>query len=328
MRNMNYIVFDLEWNQCPYGKEKENHKIPFEIIEIGAVKLNRDRQIVDQFRVLIQPRVYKKLHFRTQEIIQMDIRELEKGEPFYRAIRMFLRWCGDDFRFCTWGNTDLLELQRNMKYYGVLSLLKGPVSYLDVQKLFSMEFEDGDSRKSLEYAVDFLDLEKEKEFHRALEDASYTARVFAQVSRELADTYDSIDCYQNPKNREEEILLYYPEYEKFISREFSSKEELLADKEIAGSRCCLCKKNVRKKIRWFSGGPKSYYCLARCSTHGWIKGKIRVKRTENGKIFAVKTMKLTDEAEAETIRQKKEEIKRKRKERKKLEKAAAKAKAL
>ena len=37
---MNYIVFDLEWNQCPYGKDKENQRLPFEIIEIGAVKLN------------------------------------------------------------------------------------------------------------------------------------------------------------------------------------------------------------------------------------------------------------------------------------------------
>ena len=37
---MNYIVFDLEWNQCPYGKERENRRLPFEILEIGAVKLD------------------------------------------------------------------------------------------------------------------------------------------------------------------------------------------------------------------------------------------------------------------------------------------------
>ena len=43
---MNYIVFDLEWNQCPYGKGQENERIPFEIIEIGAVKLNSERQII------------------------------------------------------------------------------------------------------------------------------------------------------------------------------------------------------------------------------------------------------------------------------------------
>ena len=36
---MNYVVVDFEWNQACYGKGSENRKIPFEIIEIGAVKL-------------------------------------------------------------------------------------------------------------------------------------------------------------------------------------------------------------------------------------------------------------------------------------------------
>ena len=33
---MNYIVFDLEWNQSPGGKKYSNSRLPFEIIEIGA----------------------------------------------------------------------------------------------------------------------------------------------------------------------------------------------------------------------------------------------------------------------------------------------------
>ena len=37
---MNYIVFDLEWNQSNTGREKEVEKLPFEIIEIGAVKID------------------------------------------------------------------------------------------------------------------------------------------------------------------------------------------------------------------------------------------------------------------------------------------------
>ena len=37
---MNYIVFDLEWNQSAEGKECSVEHMPFEIIEIGAVKLN------------------------------------------------------------------------------------------------------------------------------------------------------------------------------------------------------------------------------------------------------------------------------------------------
>ena len=100
---MDYIVFDLEWNQCPYGKGQENERIPFEIIEIGAVKLNSEKQIIDQYQVLIQPRVYKKLHFRTKEILHLEMEELENGVAFYKAIREFLKWCGESYQFCTWG---------------------------------------------------------------------------------------------------------------------------------------------------------------------------------------------------------------------------------
>ena len=56
---MNYIVFDLEWNQCPYGKDKENQRLPFEIIEIGAVKLNEKKEMTGEFHRLVRPMVYK-----------------------------------------------------------------------------------------------------------------------------------------------------------------------------------------------------------------------------------------------------------------------------
>ena len=41
---MNYIVFDLEWNQNPSGKKTRNDRLPFEIIEIGAVKVNKQKR--------------------------------------------------------------------------------------------------------------------------------------------------------------------------------------------------------------------------------------------------------------------------------------------
>ena len=46
---MNYIVFDLEWNQAAEGKIKENKDIPFEIIEIGAVRLDQDKNEIGEF---------------------------------------------------------------------------------------------------------------------------------------------------------------------------------------------------------------------------------------------------------------------------------------
>ena len=59
---MHYIVFDLEWNQCPEGKEKEEKGLPFEIVEIGAVKLDENFRLVDTFHTMVKPQVYRWIH--------------------------------------------------------------------------------------------------------------------------------------------------------------------------------------------------------------------------------------------------------------------------
>ena len=91
---MNYIVFDLEWNQCPGGKEKENKKLPFEIIQIGAVKLDDQWEECGQFQEKIRPRVYHSFHRHTQEVLHMDMKAFRKARPFYEVIPSFLEWCG------------------------------------------------------------------------------------------------------------------------------------------------------------------------------------------------------------------------------------------
>ena len=93
---MNYIVFDLEWNQNPDGRKHPDSRLPFEIIEIGAVKLNEKREIIDTFQCLIKPKVYHWIHDSIHEVIHVDYHELEKGIPFPRAIRRFLDWCGEE----------------------------------------------------------------------------------------------------------------------------------------------------------------------------------------------------------------------------------------
>ncbi len=318
---MNYVVFDLEWTQCPRGKRNEIAELPFEIIEIGAVKLNTDREITGEFHRIIRPQVYHSLHFRTKEIVRLDQKTLERGVPFPDAVREFLAWAGIDSTFCTWGAIDLVELQRNLKYYRLLHLLNGPLHFYDVQKLFAVEFEDMKSRKSLEYGIDFLQIEKKRKFHRALSDAWYTAEIFRRIDRDVILAYDSIDVFQNPKTKTEEIHMVYNGYSKYISREFPSKDTAMQDAEVQSTYCCRCAARCRKKIRWFSVNSRNYYCIAVCPQHGLLKGKIRMRHSDDGGIYVIKTVKISNEYEAESIRKKKDELREKRR-RKRKEEAA------
>lgn len=299
---MNYIVIDLEWNQSPLGKKYEEENCPFEIIEIGAVKLDENRNFLDTFQCIIKPQVYKRLFSLTQEIVRIDKEELEEGIPFSEAVKSFFLWCGDDYRFCTWGSMDLVELQRNMKYYHINKIITKPFFYCDVQKLFSLQTEGKKNPRTLEYAVEYFQLDKEGAFHRALYDAEYTARVFQKLDLALVERLYSIDCYCNPKKKEDQIYIKYETYSKFISREFSVKEEIFNDKELKRLVCFMCDQPAVKKINWFSNNPKNYYALGKCKEHGYLKGRIQInKSADTRKPFAIKIVSKINKESAQGI---------------------------
>lgn len=309
---MEYIVVDLEWNQSPNGKTETVKELPFEIIEIGAVKIDEKNQIVDEFNEYIRPQVYSAFHHKTQELLQINIEQLSKADPFDVVIKKFLSWCGNNYIFCTWGVMDLTELQVNMKYYGLQKLLVGPIKYYDIQKMFALKYEGKKIPHTLEYAVDFLQLEKEQSFHSAIHDARYTAKIVQLLDDKTKRNF-SIDCFNNPKTKKDEIHVVYDSYSKYISREFQSKEEAIEDRDVKATICYKCGKRAVKKIKWFTSNSKNYYCLGYCKQHGFIKGKARMKRTNDNKVFVIKVLKLINEEEAMTLYEKKEEVLEKKK---------------
>ncbi len=309
---MHYIILDLEWNQSPAGKKGEVPGLPFEIIEIGAVKLNEQKQFVDQFHKLIAPAVYKKLHHQICRVLNRTIEDFRAGLSFPDAVREFLDWCGEDFYFCTWGTMDLPELQRNMQYFQIPISFPRPFLYYDIQKLFGIAFEDRKIPRTLEYATDYLSIQKTEPFHNALCDARYAALVLLRLETALIRSNYSIDCYLPPRNRKEEIYAVFGTYSKYISREFDTREKVLSDKEVTSTRCYLCGRPARKKIRWFSSNNRHYFCQCYCENHGWMKGKITIKQSEANKYFAIKILKLVTAEEANLIKQKQELLRKKR----------------
>lgn len=321
---MNYIVLDLEWNQSNI-KTEETEKLPFEIIEIGAIKLNDKFTMIDEFSELVKPQIYHEMHHITSKLIHMQMQELERGKPFTEVLGKFLSWCGgEEYMFCTWGSLDLIELQRNMKFYNMTPLSDKPIAYLDVQKLFGIAYEDRKVKRTLECAIDILHMEKDIPFHRAFSDAYYTAKVLSCIFQKdsLILRNISYDVYHPPKCREDEIKVQFDTYMKYISRQFRNKTEAFADREVSSSKCYLCHRNLRKKIKWFTANGRHYYCLAYCEKHGYLKGKIRIRKTDEGMLYVVKTTKLITKEEADVIVQRKAHAAELRKKRKNKDEAA------
>ncbi len=296
---MYYIVFDLEWNQSS-TKFRENKRLPFEIIEIGAVKLNEDGQYVDRFQSLVRSVVYQHMHTITENIVHIHQEDLKKARYFTEVMRDFLKFCGEEYMFCTWGNQDVAELERNMDFYGMKPLSTGPLPFYDVQKLYSLYYEDGKSRRSLKTCVETLELEDEAvPFHRAFADAYYTALIFQKVRCAKTLERISFDTYRLPESKEKELYWKFDTYAKYISAPFADKHALLNAKRVTAIRCFCCDKPLRRGGKWFSPNGKNYYNLGECSEHGTMRCKIRVCKAGDSQVYAVRTTRALREEERE-----------------------------
>ena len=150
-------------------------------------------------------------------------------------------------------------------------------------------------RKTLEFAIDYFEIEKDIPFHRAYSDAYYTAKVLKKIANPDILKLFSYDTFNIPKSRKEEIKVLFPGYFKYISRGFENKSDVMKDREVSSTKCYLCHKNLKKKIRWYSPNSKNYYSVSCCDIHGYIKYKVRVKKAENDMYYAIKTSKFITE---------------------------------
>ncbi|MBR5761455.1 MAG: DNA polymerase III, partial [Lachnospiraceae bacterium] len=111
----------------------------------------------------------------------------------------------------------------------------------------------------------------------------------------------SYDNFIAPPDKQHEVRVKFSDYEKYITRTFATREAMLSDKEIKNVNCYLCDKPSKKHTKLFSPTGKYYLCIAYCEEHGYIKTKIRVRKNDVGRFFAVKTKKAVSAEDAESI---------------------------
>ena len=75
------------------------------------------------------------------------------------------------------------------------------------------------------------------------------------------------------------------------------------------TKCYICQKSNKRIIKWFTPNGKHYYSVSCCDKHGYMKSKIRVRKSEEGKVYVVKTMKYISTEEVDLIVSKKEKAK-------------------
>lgn len=266
---MNYIIFDLEWNNA-YSYAKKGFMN--EIIEIGAVKLNERLEIVDTFKQLILPKITKKLSGRCKTLTNITNEELKQnGIPFADAIKDFSRWSrGDGNVFMSWSNSDLYVLTNNYQtFLGNLNI-DFITKYCDAQK-YCMSFIERENNNQISLAdcgeTFGIEIDVDK-LHRALTDCYLTAECLKKVfDKDKLQNYIH-DCDSSFFER----LIYKPYLiVKPVTQLFDVyKQDLL---------CPVCKSKM-VRLKDFECVNKSFRCPAKCKKCGktyWTT--VRAKKT-------------------------------------------------
>lgn len=309
---MNYVVFDLEWNQPSDGKTSRERDLLFEIIEIGAVKLDSEGNKIAEFSETIKPQVYNKLNFHIQKMLGIRMSDLKHSPTFPIVAKRFLKWCGDDVIFCTWGSQDLTELQRNISYYDMKPMSDGPIMFYNLQKIYADHIGGEAQAYNLESAVDNLGITKDIPFHRAYADAYYTAKIMAMMNKDCFYKGRSFDLYHLPRSEKEEIYDVIDSESLFVSKGYTDRSEITGNRKLMAMTCAKCKKrSLRPKVRWFSSNSKLYYGAAVCMVHGPIKCRLKLKHSDQGLVYIEKTMTYGTYDDIEEIKSRKKRLKEK-----------------
>ena len=228
---MNYIIYDLEFNQKLNTKEvetKNSSSLPFEILQIGALKLTKKFQTISTFNNLIKPTLYTTIHPYVENLTKINKDKVSLCKNFVDVYEDFLEFIGEgEIVLCVWGIVDIKELQRNLKFYN-LSTSSMSKYYIDIQKYASKYLQSPKGSKiSLKNAIELLNITIKGEFHDALNDAYYTAEVFKKIQDDtiIPNIYVPTPPRRVTQPKEKiDLVALINQFEKMYDRQMSAEE--------------------------------------------------------------------------------------------------------
>ena len=282
---MTYIVLDLEWNQpISYQSStfrKVGDKLMFEMIQIGAVKLDANLNPGEAISIPIAPTHYVRIHPRIRRMTGLDSETLAGAPSFREALQQFAAWCGNDYTLLTWGIDDVSVLYQNIHFFHCEDIVLPPLC--DIQRLFSTVHNLKD-RSGLKTAMEMVNITPDDtmSFHNALNDAWYTALVF----KTLPDPSAVLNYPQEPRPL---IHSRHITREKTEGEAFASVRDALASETAIHPVCPRCGRVLALDGEYIKQSADKYIAVAKCRNHGRILIRLRFRIDDDGKKIMSRT---------------------------------------
>lgn len=249
---MYYIIMDLEWNNAYSRRQKGFIN---EIIEIGAVMLDENLEIVDTYSVLLRSIIGKKLTTRVKELTHLSNEDLADGITYPRAVSQLKNWIGNkDVIVMTWGNSDIRTMLDNCKYFMGISKIPFLQKYLDLQRYcqemlgVDLSNQIGLSAAAEKFGIDVSQFNT----HRALEDSLLSYRCLKKCfDKKIIDEKTSV-CNDE----------FYARLT-FKAHTITNINNPKIDKSLMKCSCMECGKNMQRISEWKNVNQSfraTFYC--------------------------------------------------------------------
>lgn len=290
------IVFDLEWNQSSYTP---NHRMPHEIIEIGACRVDREYRVVDTFSHVICPRLYKRLDKHIKKVTGITEDELSRGGTFSDVFGDFIAWCGEDTQLVTWGRDDFPVLRRNALFFQTPMPFDPPI---DAQLVFGgVCLGSCHQQMNLHAAMEHQQIELEVPAHRAVYDAQCTAALLCSIDQAVSALEEGrLMQLRGTIEREKRIAASAL---RSVPTRHAYQTDALADGQLMNIACPRCGRRTSFDTPWFDSGREKYMAISLCPAHGFIYGQMHFKRAASGLLVMHQRAYAASEEEVSDVRE-------------------------
>ncbi|MCE2996246.1 MAG: exonuclease domain-containing protein [Cyclobacteriaceae bacterium] len=170
---MNYIIFDLEAT-CWEGFDKSQN----ETIEIGALKVNDNREIVSEFSSFIKPLKNPILSDFCKQLTSIQQEDVDQAQHFNEVIEKFKEWIdcdSGDYWLCSWGFYDRKQFESDCAIFQL------DTTWLN--RHINIKQQHGQLRKlpralGMSNALALEGIKLEGIHHRGIDDARNIAKIF------------------------------------------------------------------------------------------------------------------------------------------------------
>ena len=179
-----YIVLDLEMCDVPFGEKREVFNTAKELIQIGAVMLDNDYNVIDHFDMFVKPE-YGIITPNIQRLTGISPKDVQNAPTADKALAEFEKWIPENSILVTWSENDVNQIDDELYFKDIClnKLYDFLDDYIDCQEIFSEKMETNRVYQ-LSEALAIANIDYDENIHNAHADAYNTELLFKKLQTE------------------------------------------------------------------------------------------------------------------------------------------------